>query len=163
MIIDLGSRTPSVKCRLGEKVYEIYANDKNQRQIEKILGFYFEQQTKINELDEQFETAQESSSDKSPISAAEFKKISSKLIADVKNTFTQIFDTLLNEKGVGEKIWRAKKGSTEYLVFALQEIQVQLKAEQEKYEKDRKKAIEKEYAVHEPRSFRKPNKPYKKR
>ncbi|MFT8491560.1 hypothetical protein [Oenococcus sicerae] len=162
MIINLDSKAPSVQCKLGKKLYRIYANDKNQRQIEKILGFYFEQQAKINDLDEQFEAAQKNKDAKSPISPTEFKKITSELITGVKKTFIEIFDTLLNEKGVGEEIWRVKNGSTEYLVFALQEIQAQLKAEQAKYEKDRKEAIEKEYSVHKSRAVRHRNSSYKK-
>lgn len=146
-MIDLGESTPFVECKLKSKTYRVYANDANIEQINKLVAFYQEYLAKVDKLDKRFDASQDSNSGVKPISKAEFISIGNDLLNEVKDTICRMFDDLLQETGVGKQIWGAKEGSTEYAIFAMGEVQEQLRAEQKKYEHRKAEALKKAYPV----------------
>lgn len=161
-MIDLNESTPYVECKLGTKVYHIYANDKNIKQIEKLVAFYREQMQQIDELDKRDEKAQAGDKDVKPIDKEEFIEISNKLIEDTRQAIFDVYDNLFDEAGIGSHIWSLKHESTEYLMFTLGDIQKQLRAEQNKYEHNKREALKKAYPIHHARPKYKQRHNYKK-
>lgn len=153
-MIDLGESTPFVECKFKDKTYRVYANDKNIMQIEKLVAFYRAHVDKLNELDKRDTAALNGDKSVKPIDSEEFREIGKQLIDETKAAIFDVFDDLLQEPGIGEAIWKSKKGSTEYLVFTLGQIQSELRAVQGKYEHDKEKALEKAYPVHQARPNR---------
>lgn len=144
MLIDLNNEAPHVGVRIGEKVYQIYANDKTEALIEKVVGHYFEQADQLENLRSKIENA---ANGKDKIVEKDITDFSNKIIKELREKLIPMFDELLDEKGVGEKLWESKHGSTDLLMSDLETIQDALRNEKSGYEKRRKQMLKDKYPV----------------
>lgn len=144
MLIDLNSETPHVGVKIGEKVYQIYANDKTDSLIDQVVGHYFEQADKLETLRSKLEDAENG---KTKITEKDITDFSDDVIKSLRKKLTTLFDELLGEKGIGQKIWESKHGSTELLMTDLRTIQDALKHEKSVYEKRRQQMLKDKYPV----------------
>lgn len=148
MIIDLGENAPHIECKLGSKTYQVYADDTNLKVIDDIVGLYADYQKESTEISKRFDALEKDQAGVKPLTSTDYKDYSNNLLKQLKTKITGAFDLLLDEPGVGSKIWKAKHDSTEYLMFALSQIQTQLQAEKDKFENDKANVLKQEYNVH---------------
>lgn len=144
MLIDLNNETPHIGVRINDKVYQIYANDKTEALIDKVVGHYFEQADQLDALRKKLEDAANGDGKVSEKDIADF---SNKIIKELREKLIGLFDELLDEKGIGKKLWESKHGSTELLMSDLQTIQDALRNEKAGYEKRRQKMLKDKYPV----------------
>lgn len=144
MLIDLNNEAPHIGVRIGEKVYQIYANDKTEALIEKVVGYYFEQADQLENLRSKLENA---TNGKGKIVEKDITDFSNKIIKELREKLIAMFDELLDEKGVGKKLWESKHGSTDLLMSDLQTIQDALRNEKSGYEKRRQQMLKDKYPV----------------
>lgn len=144
MLIDLNSETPHVGVKIGEKVYQIYANDKTDSLIDQVVGHYFEQADKLETLRSKLEEAENG---KTKITEKDITNFSNDIIKSLRGKMIALFDELLNEKGAGQKLWEAKHGSTDLLMTDLRTIQDALKQERSSYKKQRQQMLKNKYPV----------------
>lgn len=144
MLIDLNSETPHVGVKIGEKVYQIYANDKTDSLIDQVVGHCFEQADKLETLRSKLEDAENG---KTKITEKDITSFSDDIIKSLREKMIALFDELLNEKGAGQKLWEAKHGSTDLLMTDLRTIQDALKQERSSYKKQRQQMLKNKYPV----------------
>ncbi|MFT9051814.1 hypothetical protein [Liquorilactobacillus nagelii] len=144
MLIDLNSEAPHVGVKIGEKVYQIYANDKTEGLIDQVIGHYFEQADKLEQLRSKLENSENG---ETKITEKDITNFSDDIISSLRLKLTTLFDGLLGETGVGKKLWESKHGSTELLMTDLKTIQDALKNEKFAYEKRRQQMLKDKYPV----------------
>ncbi|EJE97695.1 hypothetical protein [Liquorilactobacillus mali] len=144
MLINLSEETPHVGVRIDKKVYQIYANDKTESLIDQVVGHYFEQADKLEKLRSKLEDAENG---KAKITEKDITDFSDDIIKSLREKLTTLFDKLLDEKGIGQKLWESKHGSTELLMTDLTTIQNALKHEKSEYEKKRQQMLKEKYPV----------------
>lgn len=149
MIIDLNEKAPHVDVKLGNKTYQVFANDKNTQVLDDFVSLYTGYQGKATELAKRFEATEDGSDDVKPLSPEEYKQFATELANDLKETVTKSFDKLLGEDGVGERLWKLQNESTEHLEQLLGQIQDALTGEQKKYEQKKADQFKQAYPTHQ--------------
>lgn len=142
-VINLNQDTPHVEVKLNDKTYTVYANDKTMGIISQILDFYDKFQDKLS-------TLQDPNSDES----IDYSKEINDIFASAKQKFTGMLDELLNEPGIGEKLWKQKHGSTEYTIQAVTAIQDGLMRAREDYARQQQQEINKQFPVNKVKKLR---------
>lgn len=142
-VINLNQDTPHVEVKLNDKTYTVYANDKTMGIISQILDFYDKFQDKLS-------TLQDPNSDE----AIDYSKEINDIFASAKKKFTGMLDELLNEPGIGEKLWKQKHGSTEYTIQAVTAIQDGLMRAREDYARQQQQEINKQFPVNKVKKLR---------
>lgn len=145
MLFDLTkNETPHIGVRIEDKVYQIYANDKTNVLIDGVVGNYFEQADKLDQLKKKIEDAENG---KTKIVKKDITDFSDDIVKNLREELIKLFDELLNEPGVGKRLWEAKHGSTDLLMTDLQTIQEALRNEKSAYQKRREQLLKEKYPI----------------
>jgi hypothetical protein len=154
-MLDLGDKIPTIQVKFGTKTYEINASDDNVQTIDKIMELYVDMNNQIDDLQKRLENGE--------VTPDSYRSFSNNLVEMIRNKVMDILDELLNEKGIGKKLWEAKGESTQYLLETLKQIQSALTAAKQHYSRQKDEEIRKVYKSY-PASRTKPihHKKYKK-
>lgn len=149
MIIDLNEKAPHVDVKLDSKTYHVFANDKNTQVINDFVSLYTNYQSKATDLAKRFEATENGADDVKPLTAAEYRQFATELASDLKETITKAFDKLLDEDGVGERLWKLQNESTEHLEYLFGQIQDALTGEKKKFEQKKAEQFKQAYPTHQ--------------
>lgn len=154
-MLDLGDQVPKLPVKLGSKTYEISASDENIQVIDKIMELYVDMNNQINEMQDEL--------DQGTVKSGDYRRFSNNLMTSIREQVIKIFDELLTEPGIGQKLWELKGHSTEYLLESLKQIQSSLTAIKQRYSYQKNEEIKQIYKTY-PSAKAKPirHKKYKK-
>ena len=144
-VLNLASTVPFIDVQLGDKQYKVYANDDNIRIASQIVGMSNDFQRQVADLEDS--------------GREDIEPKVTKMMSELKNALTEALDQLLEEEGVGEKLWTASHGSSEAVARAIGQIQEALKREREKQAKDEQNKLNELFPAAKPKRGKKNVKP----